>query len=144
MRSPRSLSNCVLLSALFCAGCQTLDLDFKLPGMLNPDNRRKARVNDALNGQKGHSQLIGDYISIGGDTVRMVQGVGLVVGLDGTGEDPPATPQRKMLLEEIRRRRIDDPESLVSSPNTALVVVTAYLPPLIRKGDPIDVEIKLQ
>ncbi len=143
MRSHRSLSKCILLSALFCAGCQSLDLDFKLPGMLNPDNRRKARVNGALSGQKGHSQLLGDYISIGGDTVRMVQGVGLVVGLDGTGEDPPATPQRKMLLEEMRRRKVEDPESLLSSPNTALVVVTAYIPPLIRKGDPMDVEIKL-
>ncbi len=73
----------------------------------------------------------------------MIQGVGLVVGLDGTGEDPPATPQRKLLLEEMRRRRIDEPETLLASPNTALVVVTAYIPPLIRKGDPLDVEIKL-
>jgi len=143
MRSPRSLSKCVLFSVLLSAGCQSLDLDFKLPGKLNPDNRRKARVNEALRGEKGHSQLLGDYISIGGDTIRMVQGVGLVVGLDGTGEDPPATPQRKMLLEEMRRRRIDDPESLLTSPNTALVVVTAYIAPLIRKGDPMDVEIKL-
>ena len=145
MRFPRSLSKCVLLSALLCAGCQALDLDFdyKLPGMLNPDNRRKARVNGAIRGEKGYSRLLGDYISIGGDTVRMVQGVGLVVGLDGTGEDPPATPQRKLLLEEMRRRKIDDPESLLRSPNTALVVVTAYIPPLIRKGDPMDVEIKL-
>lgn len=143
MRSHRSRSMCLLLLLLLSAGCQALDLDFKLPGILNPDNRRKARVNDALRGEKGHSRLLGDYISIGGDTVRMVQGVGLVVGLDGTGEDPPATPQRKLLLEEMRRRRVDDPESLLRSPNTALVIVTAYIPPLIRKGDPMDVEIKL-
>ncbi len=143
MRTPLSLSKCFLLLTLSCAGCESLDLDYKLPGMLNPDNRRRARVNDALRGEKGHSRLLGDYISIGGDTVRMVQGVGLVIGLDGTGEDPPATPQRKMLLEEMRRRKIEDPESLLRSPNTALVVVTAYIPPLIRKGDPLDVEIKL-
>ncbi len=147
MRFHRSLSTCVLLSALLCAGCQALDLDFdyKLPGMLNPDNRRKARVSDALRGEKGHSRLVGDYISIGGDTVRMVQGVGLVVGLDGTGEGDSsvATPQRKILLEEMRRRKIEDPESLLRSPNTALVIVTAYIPPLIRKGDPMDVEVKL-
>ncbi len=143
MRSYRSRSMCLLLLLLFSAGCQALDLDFKLPGMLNPDNRRKARVNNALRGEKGHSRLLGDYISIGGDTVRMVQGVGLVVGLDGTGEDPPASPQRKLLLEEMRRRRVDDPESLLRSPNTALVIVTAFIPPLIRKGDPMDVEVKL-
>jgi Flagellar P-ring protein len=143
MRFHRSLSNCILLAALLCAGCQSLDLEFELPGMLNPDNRRKARVSGAIRGEKGHSRLLGDYISIGGDTVRMVQGVGMVVGLDGTGEDPPATPQRKLLLEEMRRRKIEDPESLLRSPNTALVVVTAYIPPLIRKGDTLDVEIKL-
>lgn len=136
-------SQFVVAILLFCTGCQSLDLDFQLPGMLNPENRRRARVNHALNGEKGHSKLIGDYISIGGDTVRMIQGVGLVIGLDGTGEDPPATPQRKMLLEEMRRLRIEEPESLLASPNTALVIVTAYIPPLIRKGDPLDIEIKL-
>jgi hypothetical protein len=143
MRPHPLWSRLVIASLLFSVGCQSLDLDLKLPGMLNPENRRRDRVNKALKGEKGHSKLIGDYISIGGDTVRMIQGVGLVVGLDGTGEDPPATPQRKMLLEEMRRRKIDDPESLLASPNTALVVVTAYIPPLIRKGDLLDVEIKL-
>jgi len=134
---------CVLYSVLLSAGCQSLDLDFKLPGILDPETRRRARVNEALNGEKGHAHLLGDYISIGGDTVRMIQGVGLVVGLDNTGEDPPATPQRKILLEEMRRENISDPETLLRSPNTALVVVTAYIPPLMRKGDPLDVQIKL-
>ena len=143
MRSHHSLSMCVLYSVLLSAGCQSLDLDFKLPGILDPETRRRARVNEALNGEKGHAHLLGDYISIGGDTVRMIQGVGLVVGLDNTGEDPPATPQRKILLEEMRRENISDPETLLRSPNTALVVVTAYIPPLMRKGDPLDVQIKL-
>ena len=143
MRSHRSLMMCMLYTVLVCAGCQSLDLDFKLPGKLDPENRRKARVNEALRGSKGHAQLIGDYISIGGDTVRMVQGVGLVVGLDNTGEDPPASPQRKILLEEMRREMVPDPETLLRSPNTAMVIVTAYIPPLIRKGDPLDIHVKL-
>ncbi|RLS51668.1 MAG: hypothetical protein DWH91_18430 [Planctomycetota bacterium] len=143
MHSTRSAAWWLLGLMVLSAGCQALDLDFELPGMLNPDNRRRARVTDAIRGEKGHSRLIGDYISIGGDTVRMVQGVGLVIGLDGTGEDPPATNQRKMLLEEMRRRRVDEPETLLRSPNTTMVVVTAYIPPLIRTGDPLDVEIKL-
>lgn len=143
MRPHPLWSRLVLALLLLSAGCQALDLDFKLPGMLNPENRQRARINKALNGEKGHSKLVGDYISIGGDTVRMIQGVGLVIGLDGTGEDPPTTPQRKILLEEMRRRKIEDPESLLSSTNTALVIVTAYIPPLIRKGDLMDVEIKL-
>ncbi len=143
MRFHRSLMMCVCYTVLVCAGCQTLDLDFKLPGMLDPENRRKSRVNEALRGEKGHAQLIGDYITIGGDTVRMVQGVGLVVGLDNTGEDPPASPQRKILLEEMRREMVPDPESLLRSPNTAMVIVTAYIPPLLRKGDPLDIYVKL-
>lgn len=143
MRFHRSLMMCVLHAVLLCAGCQSLDLDFKLPGKLDPENRRKSRVNEAIRGEKGHAQLIGDYISIGGDTVRMVQGVGLVVGLDNTGEDPPASPQRKILLEEMRREMVPDPETLLRSPNTAMVIVTAYIPPLVRKGDPLDIHIKL-
>jgi hypothetical protein len=105
--------------------------------------KRDAKVTAALLGKEGHSKYVGDYVSIKGEGMMTLQGVGLVNGLAGTGEDPPASFYRKMLLDDMRRMKIDNPEQLLASPDTALVIVTAYLPPLVRKGDRIDVDISL-
>ncbi len=44
MRPHPLWSRLVIVLLLSCTGCQTLDLDFELPGMLNPENRRRDRV----------------------------------------------------------------------------------------------------
>lgn len=154
-RSPRLLGGRRLLALVaglllssMAIGCAGIDLsDIKLDMPFKKDEREKLKrrknVDAALLGMGGHSKYIGDYISIRGQGVTTIQGVGLVNGLDGTGEDPPASYYRKMLLDDMRRMKIDSPESILSSPNTALVIVTAYIPPLIRKGERIDVEITL-
>ena len=43
----------------------------------------------------------------------------------------------------MRRRNIKNPNRILASPTTAMVVVRAYLPPLIRKGESFDVEVRL-
>lgn len=131
--------------AIGCAGIDLSDINLDMPFKKDEREKLKRRknVDAALLGMGGHSKFIGDYISIRGQGVTTIQGVGLVNGLDGTGEDPPASYYRKMLVEDMRRMKIENPESILSSPNTALVIVTAYIPPLIRKGDRIDVEITL-
>ncbi len=86
---------------------------------------------------------VGDYISISGLGMITLEGVGLVMGLDGTGGDPRPSPFRMSLLKDMQRRGVPDPKALLRSPKTALVIVRAYLPPLIRKGDPFDVEVRL-
>ncbi|MBW3543475.1 MAG: flagellar basal body P-ring protein FlgI [Planctomycetes bacterium] len=87
--------------------------------------------------------MIGDRVSVTGLNVIVLEGVGLVTGLDGTGSDPPPSVYREKMLEEMRRRNIKDPNSILRSPNTALVVVRAYLPPLVRKGERFDVEVRV-
>jgi hypothetical protein len=71
-----------------------------------------------------------------------VENVALVTGLAGTGEDPAPSPQRAALLAEMNRREIANPNEVISSPNTALVLVRGYLRPGIQKGDRFDVEVK--
>ncbi len=73
----------------------------------------------------------------------MLEGVALVINLDGTGEDPPASPLRAMLLEDMRRRKVEDPQTLLRSNDTTMVIVRGFLPPLIKKGESFDVEISL-
>jgi flagellar basal body P-ring protein FlgI len=87
--------------------------------------------------------LIGDHTTIAGLNLITLQGVGLVTGLDGTGSDPPPSHYRELMLDEMRRRNIKNPNQILASPNTALVIVRAYLPPLVRKGDKFDIEVRV-
>ena len=103
--------------------------------------KRLALVDSALRNEQG--KLVGDYIAISGLHAVLVEGVGFVNGLDGTGEDPPATPWRKDVLEDMRRRKIENPENLLRSTNSAVVLINGYLPPLIKKGERFDVDINL-
>ena len=61
--------------------------------------------------------------------------------LDGTGDDPPISPYRTRLLDDLRKEEFDDPNTLLRSADTSLVIVTAYIPPIARKGDRLDVEV---
>jgi flagellar basal body P-ring protein FlgI len=85
--------------------------------------------------------LVGDYTNYAGLEPTPLEGVGLVVGLRGTGGDPAPSMYRTQMLEEMKRRGVRDPNRLLQSPYTALVVVRAYLPPLLKKGEMLDVEI---
>ncbi len=87
--------------------------------------------------------VLGDYISVQGNTVVPLRGVGLVVNLDGTGGSPPPSTLQKSLRQEMARLNIPNPSRILASPSTALVVVTAYLPANVRKGQPFDVRILL-
>src|SRR5262249_10163644 len=72
-----------------------------------------------------------------------VGGVGLVVGLEGTGGSTPPGPQRSMLEEELRKRNVRDVKEVLNSPNASLVLVSGLLPAGASKGDTFDVEVSL-
>lgn len=71
-----------------------------------------------------------------------VESVALVSGLAGTGEDPPVSPQRAEMLAELNRREVPQPNELLASPNTALVLVRGFLRPGIQEGDTFDIEVR--
>jgi flagellar basal body P-ring protein FlgI len=72
-----------------------------------------------------------------------VEAVSLVTGLSGTGSDPPPTPQRAALLAEMSRREVANPNEVLASGNTAMVLVRAFLRPGIQEGDRFDVEVRV-
>jgi flagellar basal body P-ring protein FlgI len=72
-----------------------------------------------------------------------VEAVSLVTGLNGTGSDPPPTPQRAALLAEMSRREVANPNEVLASGNTSLVLVRAFLRPGIQEGDRFDVEVRV-
>ncbi|MFO0789160.1 MAG: flagellar basal body P-ring protein FlgI [Pirellulales bacterium] len=71
-----------------------------------------------------------------------VEAVSLVTGLNGTGSDPPPTPQRALLLDEMKRREVANPNEILASPSTSMVLVRAFLRPGIQVGDKFDVEVR--
>jgi Flagellar P-ring protein/HEAT repeats len=87
--------------------------------------------------------LVGQFTQVVGQNVIRIEGAGLVVGLDGTGEDPPPSLVRQMVIADMKRRGVVNPDRLLKSPNVAVVIVTAYLPPLIRDKETFDVEVSL-
>jgi flagellar basal body P-ring protein FlgI len=72
-----------------------------------------------------------------------IEAVSLVTGLAGTGSDPPPTPQRAQLLAEMNRREVDNPNEVLASTNTSMVLVRAFLRPGIQEGDRFDVEVRV-
>ncbi|MFQ5731821.1 MAG: flagellar basal body P-ring protein FlgI [Planctomycetaceae bacterium] len=147
---------CLLVAcAAACAGCQGMNAGsltaLKMPDWNLPTFDWKAmqfRSQSPLDDEdefetKVKTELIGRYTTVSGLNMITLEGVGLVVGLNGTGGDPPPSMYRTVLLNEMRKRKVKNPNRILRDPNTALVVVRAYLPPLIRKGEHFDVEVRL-
>ncbi len=79
---------------------------------------------------------IRDLVQIEGIRGNQLFGLGLVVGLNGTGDKMKVTPQ--MLKNLIAKFNIN-PDVAMKPKNIASVMVTAELPPFARPGDKIDV-----
>ncbi|MCA8983295.1 MAG: flagellar basal body P-ring protein FlgI [Planctomycetaceae bacterium] len=131
-------------------GCQDLGLTGLSLDQLTFETKTKDKSKERfdegfdLDDQKEvQPPFIGDYVTVSGLNLVTLEGVGLVTGLDGTGGDPPPSQFRTQLLDDMRRRDIPDPNRIISSPSTALVIVRAYLPPLVQPGDRFDVEIRV-
>jgi hypothetical protein len=142
---------CRLVLLVLClptAGCQGLNMpSFSMPRWpgLNFRSQSPELEDDPEDEFRDTFRvpLIGDYTAITGLNLVTLEGVGLVTGLDGTGGDPAPSPYRTVLLNEMRRHNVWEPNRVLASQNTALVVVRAYLPPLVRKGETFDVEVRL-
>ena len=153
----KSMKCLLIVGVLACTGCQSMNSgsltalkmpDWKMPAWpgfdWNTMQFRSQSPNDEDEFEtKVETQLIGNYATVSGLNMITLEGVGLVVGLNGTGGDPPPSMYRTAMLNELRKRKVPNPNQLLRDPNTALVVVRAYLPPLIRKGENFDVEVRL-
>lgn len=87
--------------------------------------------------------MIGDHTNVSGTNLVLLEGIGLVTGLPNTGGDHAASFERTRLLDDMRRRGVHQPNKVLQSPTTALVIVRAYQPVLAQPGDTFDVEVKL-
>ena len=85
------------------------------------------------------AERIKDICDIQGVRANPLWGYGLVVGLNGTGDN--AETSRRALTNILRRSGLRlDPED-VASKNIASVIVTTELPPFARRGAGLDVTV---
>jgi len=124
-----------LFAVLLIEVCAVVGLFTKADDLGVQDDEEKSY------GTEINTPLIGDYTTFGGMSPIMVEGVGLVTGLNGTGGDPAPSIHRTLLLEDMKKRGVKNPNAILQSPDTALVIVRAYLPPTIKPGDNIDAEV---
>jgi Flagellar P-ring protein len=118
-------------------------------GWWGSDKKKNAKNKDDDGGDldeydaRAQVPLVGENTQIVGGYWIQLEGAGLVVDLNGTGEDPPPSEARHAVLEDMKRRGIPNPNKILKMPNVAVVIVTGYVPALIRKGEHFDVEVRL-
>lgn len=88
-------------------------------------------------------KTVGDMTSVANADAIAVSGIGLVVGLSGTGGGAPPGGLRTLLEDQLNKRGVSNVKEVLASPNNALVLVSALIPAGARKDDPLDVEITL-
>ncbi|MGP3590923.1 flagellar basal body P-ring protein FlgI [Vagococcus sp. WN89Y] len=88
-----------------------------------------------------HAERIRDLTSIQGVRANSLMGYGLVVGLDGTGDQTMQTPFTTQSLNNmLSQLGITVPAGVnMQLKNVAAVMVTADLPPFARSGEKFDV-----
>ncbi|PIE58506.1 MAG: flagellar biosynthesis protein FlgA [Desulfobulbus propionicus] len=93
----------------------------------------------------GYAARLKDLADIEGVRTNQLMGYGLVIGLDGTGDDMGKSVFTKQAMVNMIRRMgmslNDDIFKGMKTKNVAAVMVTAKLPPFIRPGSPLDIHV---
>lgn len=87
----------------------------------------------------GNCGRIKDIVDVQGLRSNPLYGIGLVVGLAGTGDT--SSPSQRILTNIYRDFGLNFTPKDLSSGNIAVVMVTAKLGPFARKGSRIDVDV---
>ncbi|WP_308713718.1 flagellar basal body P-ring protein FlgI [Pantoea sp. SOD02] len=88
-----------------------------------------------------HAERIRDLVSVQGVRSNALMGYGLIVGLDGTGDQTMQAPFTGQSVNNMLSQLgiAVPPGTNMQLKNIAAVMVTAELPPFARSGDKIDI-----
>jgi flagellar basal body P-ring protein FlgI len=88
-------------------------------------------------------ETVGDLAIVVSRGEMKVEGVGLVVGLDNSGADPPNSWYRKQLVDEMTKAGVEKAEKLLASPQVSMVIVRLTIPVGVGPKDRLDVQVEL-
>ncbi len=91
--------------------------------------------------QEEYPVKIKDLVEVRGVRPNALNGLGLVVGLQGTGDSKASIATNKAAAQLISRLGVTVTPADIITKNIAVVAVTSMLPPFARIGDRIDVRI---
>src|SRR5262249_51593929 len=110
-------------------------------GCADPQTRLQAE--DETERERYDAKTIGELTQVANSDPIPVAGLGLVVGLDGTGSSPPPCAYRTLLESDLLKRGAENVKKLLASSDISMVQVSAVIPPGAHKDDLIDVEVML-
>ncbi|MBX3415014.1 MAG: flagellar basal body P-ring protein FlgI [Pirellulales bacterium] len=123
-------SSIAVCACLFVAGCAAPAVRSQSPEAEEMEAASKVK-------------LVGELAATYGLHTVEIDAIGLVTGLDGTGSDPAPSPERAALLADMQARGVAQPNQVLASPDTSLVLVRGYLRPGIQPGDKFDLEVRI-
>ncbi|NVB79783.1 MAG: flagellar basal body P-ring protein FlgI [Kofleriaceae bacterium] len=88
-----------------------------------------------------HADRIKDLATIGGVRDNHLTGFGIVVGLDGTGDDSRSAMVRGALTKMLKKLGVTIDPKDVDAKNVAAVMITAELPPFAKPGMALDITV---
>ncbi|MFI5454044.1 MAG: flagellar basal body P-ring protein FlgI [Isosphaerales bacterium] len=88
-------------------------------------------------------ETVGDLSFVVSRGEMKVEGVGLVVGLDNTGADPPPSWYRKQLVDEMSKAGVEKAEKLLANPAVSMVLVRLTIPIGVSPKDRLDVQVEV-
>jgi len=91
-------------------------------------------------GAPAQAARVGDLCEVQGARGNMLKGIGLVVGLAGTGDGAKSAVQSQERMLDRLGIDITDIKQL-SSENSAVVIVTAEIPAFAKEGTQLDVKV---
>jgi flagellar basal body P-ring protein FlgI len=89
------------------------------------------------------SETVGDLAFVVSRGETKVEGVGLVIGLDNTGADPPPSWYRKQLVDEMSKAGVEKAEKLLASTQVSMVIVRLTIPIGVGPTDKLDVQVEV-
>src|SRR5690348_14637706 len=86
-----------------------------------------------------HADRIKDLATVGGVRDNHLTGFGIVVGLDGTGDDARSPVVKSALTKMLKKLGVSvDPQDMKAK-NVAAVMITAELPAFAKPGMALDI-----
>lgn len=92
-------------------------------------------------GRSAEAARLKELVEVEGFRNNALVGVGIVVGLAGTGDDASSFMAKRPLATVMKNLGTTIEPSDIKSKNVAIVMVTATLPPFARPGVPVDVTV---
>ncbi|NRA67071.1 MAG: flagellar basal body P-ring protein FlgI [Pseudobacteriovorax sp.] len=89
------------------------------------------------------STKVKDLANIKGNRTNELMGLGLVIGLNATGDTPASISTNRAVKKLMSRLGMALNDDQIITQSTAVVVVTAKLPAFARNGDEIDVKLSI-